>query len=773
MKILARLLVFALACMIAVAGSAAEPRRPNVLVILADDLGFSDLGCYGGEIDTPHLDALASGGLRYTQGYSTARCWPSRAALLTGYYPQAVNRDALPGGGGGNTGARPPWARLLPQLLAPAGYRSYHSGKWHVDGDPREQGFARSLLVDAGAESNYFTTGAVTDDGRPVPETPTTYVTTVIGDHAVRCLREHSEQHQGRPFFHYVAFTAPHFPLHAPADLVAKYRDRYRAGWDAVRATRIERLAKLGIVTTPTGEMERGVGLPYPMNGMRDRLGPHEVAQPVPWSELTAEQQDFQAGKMAIHAAMVEAMDREVGRIVAELKAAGLFDDTFILFASDNGASAEMLIRGEGHDPAAPPGSRKTFLCLGPGWSSCANAPFRRHKMWVHEGGIATPWIVHWPRDGVAAGGLRRPMVHLVDVAPTVLALAGVEPPREHEGRPVPPMHGRSFAATVAVADPPPVHDELWWCHGGNRAVRVGDWKLVADRGGPWELYDLGTDRCETKDLAAAEPDRVKALEARWQAVADDCRRLAADGGPEQAAQPAATKKPPPNVVIVFCDDLGYGDPSCYGGKVPTPHIDRIAREGVRFTDFHVPHPVCSASRAALLTGCYSPRVSIHGALAPNSTHGLAAGETTLAELLRDRGYRTACVGKWHLGHLPEFLPTRHGFDEWLGLPYSNDMWPLNPGRREWPPLPLFDGERVIDADVSAEDQATLTGRYTTRAVAFIERAAKAGDSKPFFLYLAHTMPHVPLFVGEAFRGKSGAGVYGDVVTEIDGSVGA
>jgi arylsulfatase A-like enzyme len=235
----------------------------------------------------------------------------------------------------------------------------------------------------------------------------------------------------------------------------------------------------------------------------------------------------------------------------------------------------------------------------------------------------------------------------------------------------------------------------------------------------------------------------------------------------------SAVEPQPRNVVIVFCDDLGYGDPSCYGGKVPTPNIDRIAREGVRFTDFHVPHPVCSASRAALLTGCYSPRVSIHGALSPSASHGIAAAETTLAELLRDRGYRTACVGKWHLGHLPEFLPTRHGFDEWLGLPYSNDMWPPNRGRGEWPPLPLFDGEEVIDPDVTAEDQATLTGRYTARAVDFIERSAKAGDGKPFFLYLAHTMPHVPLFVGEEFRGKAGSGVYGDVVTEIDASVGA
>ncbi|MFM8434870.1 MAG: sulfatase-like hydrolase/transferase, partial [Planctomycetia bacterium] len=261
-------------------------------------------------------------------------------------------------------------------------------------------------------------------------------------------------------------------------------------------------------------------------------------------------------------------------------------------------------------------------------------------------------------------------------------------------------------------------------------------------------------------------------LAMRWQAIADECTSLATERPPAPTtAAPPATAARPPNVVIVFCDDLGYGDPSCYGGKVPTPQIDRISREGVRFTDFHVPHPVCSASRAALLTGCYAPRVSIHGALMPTATHGIAAGETTLAELLRDRGYRTACVGKWHLGHRPEFLPPRHGFDEWLGLPYSNDMWPANGGRH--PPLPLFDGERVIDADVSAVDQPTLTGRYTARAVEFIERSAQAGDGRPFFLYLAHTMPHVPLFVGEAFRGKSGAGVYGDVVTEIDASVGA
>ncbi|NCY01569.1 MAG: hypothetical protein EBX36_01330, partial [Planctomycetia bacterium] len=500
----AGLLLCAVAILLPAGGAVAAP--PNVVVILADDLGFSDLGCYGGEIDTPHLDRLAAGGLRFTQGTNTARCWPTRGALLTGYHAQAIRRDALPGGRDGK-GTRPAWARLLPELLATAGYRSYHSGKWHVDGDPRPQGFARSLDVTRG-ESNYFSAAGIVEDGEQVPATGDFYATTAIGDHAVKCLAEHARDHAGRPFFQYVAFTAPHFPLQAPADLVAKYRDRYRSGWNAVQEARVRRLAALGIVTTSPAAMEREVGPPYRHPEAVERLGPGEVDRPVPWEELSVAQREFQAAKMAVHAAMVESLDRQVGRIVAALEAGGMLDDTLLLFASDNGASAEIMIRGEGHDPLAPPGSRQSFLCLGPGWSSCANTPFRRHKTWVHEGGIATPWIVHWPRGRAARGGLEHRPVHVVDVVPTVLELAGVAAPREHAGRPVPPFHGRSFAAALAGGELPP-RGTLWWCHEGHRAVREGDWKLVAAKGGPWELYDLARDRCETRDLAAAEPARV------------------------------------------------------------------------------------------------------------------------------------------------------------------------------------------------------------------------------------------------------------------------
>jgi arylsulfatase len=226
-----------------------------------------------------------------------------------------------------------------------------------------------------------------------------------------------------------------------------------------------------------------------------------------------------------------------------------------------------------------------------------------------------------------------------------------------------------------------------------------------------------------------------------------------------------------PNVVVIFADDLGYADVGVFGAKgYRTPHLDSLAREGVKFTSFHVAQAVCSASRAALLTGCYPNRIGIHGALGPGATHGIAAAETTLAEVLKSRGYATGMAGKWHLGHHPQFLPTRHGFDEYYGLPYSNDMWPHHPEAKAgtYPPLPLFENETVADADVSPEDQRSLTTAYTERAVSFIAR----NKAKPFFFYLAHAMPHVPLFVSDKYRGKSGAGTYGDVIAEIDWSVG-
>jgi arylsulfatase len=651
----------------------AQP-RPNVLVILADDLGFSDLGAYGGEIDTPNLDRLAAGGLRFTEGYNTARCWPTRAALLTGYYPQAIGRDALPGGKGGRQGQRPAWAVLLPERLAAAGYRSYHSGKWHIDGDPREQGFARSRAVGWAGENNYFDPGGLAEPGTAIEPGDDFYATTAIGDHAVSCLAEHARDHAGTPFFHYVAFTAPHFPLQAPAEVVAKYRERYLAGWDAIRAARVKRLRESRIVTTPPADPEPEVGPPYqPKPEELALLGPGELDRPRPWDALTPEQREFQATKMAIHAAMVDVMDREVGRIVAQLEAMGALDNTLVVFLSDNGASAEILIRGEGHDPAAPPGSRKTFLCLGPGWSSCSNTPFRRHKMWTHEGGIATPWIVHWPAGITAQGELRRQPVHAIDLVPTVLDLARVP---EQQAQAAPPLHGRSFVGALTDAAAAPAHESLWWCHDGHRAVRRGDWKLVAARGQPWELYDLASDRCETKNLAAAEPDRVTMLEREWQRVADECRREApAETRPAErpkaaaaaAARPAPSPRGPlagrrPNIIYVMTDDQGYGDVAAHGnGIIQTPNLDRLHEQSVRLTEFHV-SPTCAPTRAALLTG----RHEFHSGVTHTifERERLAQDAVTLPQLLRrTAGYTTGIFGKWHLGDEDAYQPEKRGFD--------------------------------------------------------------------------------------------------------------
>lgn len=502
----------------------ADTRPPNIVFILADDLGFSDLGCYGGEIDTPVLDQLASDGLRFTRYYNTGRCWPSRAALLSGYHAQTINRDKLPfgSGGGGQTWKRPEWARLLPEFLKPAGYRSYLSGKWHFDGPVLPTGFDRSYNIDS--LGNYYRPGEVNIDDKMVTlpnEQNENYYTTInVIDHAVECLQDHAKQQPDRPFFHYIAFTAPHFPLHALPEDIAKYRDRYLAGWEVMRRERHQRLQDLGIVDAALSPVERDLGPPYHFPEAYPIFGAGELRFPLPWDDLTDEQQRFQATKMAIHAAMVDRMDREIGRFINQLKAMDAFDNTVIFFASDNGASAEIMVRGRGHDPDARPGSEFTYLCLGPGFSTASNTPFRRHKVWVHEGGICTPYIVHWPAGIKARGELRRTPGHFIDFVPTALDLAGVKKPTEWKGKPLPPTLGRSIVPAFEKDLTAP-HGGLWWLHNGHRAIQIDDWKLVASNGDPWELYHLGRDRTELNNLAADMPDKVKELVGIWQSHTD------------------------------------------------------------------------------------------------------------------------------------------------------------------------------------------------------------------------------------------------------------
>lgn len=508
-------------------------------------MGFSDAGCYGGEIQTPNLDRLARGGLRFSQFYNTARCWPSRACLLTGYYAQQVRRDAIPGLPGGGGGKRPAWAGLLPDMLRGRGYRSYHSGKWHVDGPVLAGGFDRSYSLND--HNRYFCPQQhELDDRRLPPVQPDSgyYVTTAIAQHAIDMLAEHQKENQAQPFFLYLAFTSPHFPLHALAQDITVYRDRYRQGWDVIRRERYQRLKKLGIVDCDLPPLEPGIvpGWNLSEEKLREQIGPGEAGRAVAWKQLTAEQQQFQAAKMAVHAAMVHRMDLEIGRVLKQLETMGAFENTLVLFLSDNGASAEQIIRGDLHDKAAPPGSAKTFLCLGPGWSTAANTPFRLHKSWVHEGGITTPMIAHWPQGIAARGELRHNPGHVIDLAPTILELAGGHWPKAHAGETVPPAPGKSLVPALAK-DGTVAHEYLWWYHIGNRAIRVGDWKLVAADQSPWELYNLRSDRSETRNLAADQPDKAAELERVWTQHMEEFRALAKQGLPPDSRATGAKKR--------------------------------------------------------------------------------------------------------------------------------------------------------------------------------------------------------------------------------------
>lgn len=500
---------------VALASESRAAERPNFLIILADDLGYSDLACYGGEASTPNLDRLAKNGLRFTQFYNTARCWPTRTAIVTGYYPQQVRMDPP-------QGKFATWTRTLPQRLKPLGYRNYHSGKWHVQAAPNpvaDGGFDRSYYL-GDHDRNFYPRDHRQDD-LPLPAVEPGsgyYTTTAIANHAIECLKEHAEKHAAAPFFQYVAFTVPHFPLQAPAEDVARYKETYTAGWDALRAERYRRQKEMKLVDFPLSSPEPKVLAPSGRPDTAEKLGPGEVFHALPWAELSAAQQGFQAAKMAVHAAMVDRMDREIGRILDQLKAQGALENTVIFFLSDNGASAEILVRGDGHDPAAAPGSAASYLCLGPGGSTLSNTPFRRHKIWVHEGGISTPLIVHWPRGIEARGELRHGVGHVIDFAPTLLELAGVKSGEEPKDKDAPPLPGKSLVPAF-VKDDPLARESLFFHHSGHRALRMGDWKLVSakDNKDEWELYNLATDRGESNDLAAQDPDRVKRMSARWQ----------------------------------------------------------------------------------------------------------------------------------------------------------------------------------------------------------------------------------------------------------------
>ena len=517
---------------------------PNFMVILCDDLGFSDIGVYGSEINTPNLDRLAKNGVRFQQFYNTARCWPTRAALLTGYYAQQVRRDTVEGIPSGAQAKRPRWAKLLPERLKKYGYRSYHSGKWHVDGSPLAGGFDRSYSLQD--HDRHFNPKNHTLDDQPLPPVgkgDKYYSSTAIAQYAIDQLNEHQQSFPEKPFFSFIAFTAPHFPLHAPQPIVDRYRAKYQDGWDAVRERRWESMKDSDIASKPSS-VEQSVGPPYAFPDAIQKLGPGELNLPKPWHELNEEQKGFQIDKMAVHAAMIDCMDQEIGRIVDWLSTHKKFEDTLILFLSDNGASAEIMVRGDGHDPQAPAGSAATFLSLGPGWSTVSNTPFRRHKTWVHEGGISTPMIAHWPATIAPNPMAIAAPHHVIDIAPTLLEIAdkAIGNGGADDGNvewPGPTPAGQSFVSELTATRKPerndaspaessPTERVLWWQHEGNKALRWGNWKLVAaGKNAPWELYDMEHDRIESNNQVAMHPEIVAKLAAKWEQIQAEYAALA------------------------------------------------------------------------------------------------------------------------------------------------------------------------------------------------------------------------------------------------------
>ncbi|MEM7032271.1 MAG: arylsulfatase [Chloroflexota bacterium] len=508
--------------------------QPNILLILNDDMGYSDLGCYGGEIDTPNLDSLAAQGLRYTQFYNTARCCPSRASLLTGLYPHQADVGHMLGDDGldGYLGDLNANTVTIAEALKTGGYATYMSGKWHVtrhlEGPehnwPVQRGFDDYYGILIGA-ANFFQPRTLRRNNTPIkPEGDDYFFTDAISDEAVRQIQDHATNKSDQPFFQYVAYTAPHWPLHAHPEDIAKYKGRFDAGWDQLREERRQRMIDLGLIDES-----------WPLSERDPRVGP--------WDE--AEHKDWEVRRMEVYAAQIDRMDQGIGRILDALKASGQWDNTLIIFLADNGGCAEELsdqianwaVNLEpvgtaktrdgrtiqyGNDPSVMPGGEETYQSYGIPWANVSNTPFRLYKHWVHEGGIATPFIVHWPSGISAAGEFRHQAGQLPDVMATFLDVANIAYPTTHHGQQIKPLEGHSMVSTFA--DQPAEREVLYWEHEGNKAVRKGKWKLVCKYPGDWELYDIEADRTELNDLAASQPDVVNELRALYDAWAARCQ---------------------------------------------------------------------------------------------------------------------------------------------------------------------------------------------------------------------------------------------------------
>ena len=540
-----------------------KEKRPNIIVILADDMGYSDIGCYGGEIRTPNLDGLAKDGLRYTNFYNTSRCCPSRAALLTGLYPHQTGLGwmtaadhQLPG----YRGELNTQCVTMAEALKQSGYATYMTGKWHLCKDPEKQkgpiydwplqrGFDKFYGIILGA-ANYYDPGMLCRNNELI--TPFTdaayhpqnyYFTEAITDNSVQYLKERDES---KPFFMYVAYTAAHWPMHAPEDEIKKYKGKYDQGWKTTRDQRFKKMKQLGVIKN---DEELSTDDFQPWENEKDKVP--------------------MARRMETYAAMVSIMDNGIGKIIAELKKQGLYENTIIFYLQDNGACSEIIGSGETRtaaddsmkvkrlEPSTLQFSNKplitrdgkyvmqgkqilagpadTYVSYDKEWANVSNTPFRLYKHWVHEGGIATPLIVHWPAGIKNKGTIIKQVGHEIDMMPTVLQLAGANYPSTYNGNTIIPEEGESLVPSFSNNINRP--RTLFWEHEMNRAVRMGKWKLVAEakmldgttgkwksyETNPWELYDMSNDRSELHNLAEKYPDTLNKMITMWEDYAKRC----------------------------------------------------------------------------------------------------------------------------------------------------------------------------------------------------------------------------------------------------------
>ncbi len=487
--------------------SSNQENRPNIVLILADDLGFSDIGCYGGEICTPNLDRLAGGGLRFTQFYNTARCCPTRASLLTGLYPHQAGVGMMVGNLGfpSYQGYLNDRCVTLAEALKRADYNTFMAGKWHVGNKrphwPIDRGFDRYFGLISGACSYWelMPGREMAYDNRswrPNPEDDSFYMTDAFADHAVQFLNEADQSEN--PFFLYLPFTAPHWPLHAWPEDIAKYRGQYRIGWDELRRRRHRRMIELGIVEDK-----------WPLSPRHERVPAWEDAD-------NPDEQDL---RMAVYAAMVDRMDQNIGRVLKKLEQMNAMDNTLILFLSDNGACHVMVNRGE---PGIPPGPRGGYWGYDYPWANAGNTPLRMFKQYCHEGGISTPLIAHWPARIKARNALTHQTGHVIDIMATCLDAAGIDYPATYHGKELIPLEGKSLVP-IFDGERREGHDVIYWEHRGNRAVRKGDWKLVSTYDGNWELYNIADDRTELNNLAENMPEKYDELLRLYRAWAERC----------------------------------------------------------------------------------------------------------------------------------------------------------------------------------------------------------------------------------------------------------